>query len=240
MLGHPTRTFLLALAAVCLSVAAVSAESSSNREGDAFLALLAYLEATPIDCPGDIAGGAGDSLCATVDLGTKATRKAVGRYLRSQSDPDGIEPLSRWKQLDGGVSRRFYAGGAIREMRIFDGGTLALLPSPPCSPLDRIDIPSRDPSEEIVAPRRIGPLRVEFPERARAERRGGLVVVQALVDRQGAVTQLCVASAEPEGYGFEQAALDAVRRTRYEPARSGGEPVEFLITTPVRWGFPSP
>jgi len=64
----------------------------------------------------------------------------------------------------------------------------------------------------------------EFPIDARRRGIDGWVDLQFLVNTDGSVGELTVIGAQPVGI-FEQAALDAVRRWRYQPAVRGGQPV---------------
>jgi TonB family protein len=64
----------------------------------------------------------------------------------------------------------------------------------------------------------------EFPIDARRRGIDGWVDLQFLVNIDGSVGELTVIGAQPVGI-FEQAALDAVRRWRYQPAVRGGQPV---------------
>jgi TonB family protein len=76
------------------------------------------------------------------------------------------------------------------------------------------------------------------PPPAAAERRSSAQVVLALeVDATGGVGRIEVLHATPPDEGFEEAALEAVRQWRYEPARKAGAPVAVDITVTV--DFPS-
>jgi periplasmic protein TonB len=46
----------------------------------------------------------------------------------------------------------------------------------------------------------------------------------------GNVTQSQVVSVDPPGYGFETAALTAIRQWKFEPAKLGGYPVAQKAT----------
>lgn len=72
------------------------------------------------------------------------------------------------------------------------------------------------------------------PPPAAAERKSSAQVVLALeVDAGGGVDRIEVLHATPPDQGFEEAALDAVRQWRYEPARKAGKPVAVDITVTV-------
>ena len=62
----------------------------------------------------------------------------------------------------------------------------------------------------------------------------GSVEVALTILRDGGVGWVKVLHADPPGY-FEQAAVDGVRRWRFEPARQDGRPVECRLLTRVRF-----
>ena len=97
-------------------------------------------------------------------------------------------------------------------------------------------------------PRPAGPMRVggdvlppvkrhapppRYPEIARAARIQGTVQLEAVIDATGAVTELRLVKGLP--LGLDQAALDAVRRWRFEPATYNGKPVAVLYNLKIRF-----
>jgi protein TonB len=97
-------------------------------------------------------------------------------------------------------------------------------PPRPAGPVRVADLP--------VTPRKIGDVRPVYPEIARAARLEGTVIMEAVLDTTGRVTQLRVIQSAPM---FDQAALDAVRQWRYTPSLYGGRPVSVLMTITVRF-----
>ena len=72
---------------------------------------------------------------------------------------------------------------------------------------------------------------VVYPESARAEGVEGRVLVQFIVDEQGAVTEPeVIDSPDPR---LDEAALDAVRQLRFIPGSRHGQPVRVRFTVPV-------
>ncbi len=84
-----------------------------------------------------------------------------------------------------------------------------------------------EPPEALHAP----PPR--YPELAQRLGRDGLVVVQAVIDRQGRVRDVRVLRGAP--YGMTEEAVEAVRGWRFRPARRGGEPVAVYYQLTVRF-----
>ena len=102
---------------------------------------------------------------------------------------------------------------------------LVMPPSqPPPRPVRVTDLP--------VAPTKTNDARPVYPEAARMARLGGTVVMEAVLDPAGRVTQLRVIKSAPL---FDQAAMDAVRQWRYTPSMYGGHPVSVLMTITIRF-----
>jgi protein TonB len=71
-----------------------------------------------------------------------------------------------------------------------------------------------------------------YPDIARLARVEGTVIMEAMLDPSGHVTQLRVIKSVPM---LDQAALDAVRQWRYTPSLYYGRPVSVLMTVTVRF-----
>ena len=83
-------------------------------------------------------------------------------------------------------------------------------------------------------PQRLSGPAPSYPSRARARGVEGLVVLRLLVSADGKVEKVSVVESNPEGV-FEQAAIDAARQTRFQPATYQGQPVKMDIEWPVRF-----
>jgi len=90
-------------------------------------------------------------------------------------------------------------------------------------------------TEDVTSPRLVEGVRAKpvYPERARNERISGRVLLQAVITPEGRVEQVETLTVVPEGFGFEEAAIEAVRQWRYEPATRGGIPVSAYFTVKV-------
>jgi protein TonB len=75
----------------------------------------------------------------------------------------------------------------------------------------------------------------EYP--AQAKRRGvsGFVKVYMVIDKNGNVSEAFATAVEPAGFGFEGAALTAVRQYKFSPALVGGVPVQQRFTKEFRF-----
>jgi protein TonB len=76
--------------------------------------------------------------------------------------------------------------------------------------------------------RRVKP---EYPAKAKNSRIDGTVVVRIIIDTAGLPSECAIHSASPPEY-FEEASLDAARRTRFLPGRIKGRPVRTLVLLP--------
>ena len=98
------------------------------------------------------------------------------------------------------------------------------VPQKPSGPVRVVDLP--------VAPKKTIDARPIYPEIARLARREGTVVLEAVLDPTGHVTQLRVIQSVPM---LDQAAMDAVRQWRYTPSTYNGHPVSVLMTITIRF-----
>lgn len=125
-----------------------------------------------------------------------------------------------------------YIPGALDATSGIAGGTglpgpVISVPPPPeppkqTGPVKVADLP--------VPPRKTVDVRPVYPEHARAARIEGVVVMEAVLDPSGHVTQLRVIKSVPM---LDQPALDAVRQWRYTPTMYYGKPVSVLMTITI-------
>lgn len=72
-----------------------------------------------------------------------------------------------------------------------------------------------------------------YPEIARQAREQGLVIVEAVIDESGAVVRAEIVKGLR--FGLNEAALDAIRRWRFEPATLGGKPVAVVYNLTINF-----
>lgn len=111
------------------------------------------------------------------------------------------------------------------------------------SPADSTNLTSRTPrvrrgelvvpGSGVVPPRLLREPKPRYPEFARRTRREGVVAIEVLVDENGLVRDARVA--EPVGFGFDEAALQAARKAEFDPATKDG--VEVKMWTRIRIAF---
>lgn len=100
---------------------------------------------------------------------------------------------------------------------------------------------SRDPTyyparQLDVYPRLLAPLKLDYPERAAAQRVDGNLLLLLLIDEYGTVDEASVVEAQPAGY-FEAAALSVLRMTRFSPAQKQGRPVKSRVLLQVSYRY---
>jgi TonB family protein len=100
---------------------------------------------------------------------------------------------------------------------------------PPSEPTGPIHVGGdMNPPEKISAPQ------PQYTEIARKARIQGVVIVQAIIDKTGAVTSVKLLKGLP--MGLDQAALDAIKRWQFKPATlSDGRPVSVYYTLTVNF-----
>jgi protein TonB len=88
---------------------------------------------------------------------------------------------------------------------------------------------SRDPATgaSLPEPRKTKHVPPRYPAMAQQARVGGMVIIEAVIDREGRVGYARVIKSVPL---LDQAALDAVRQWEFTPTTVGDAPVEVLMT----------
>ena len=116
---------------------------------------------------------------------------------------------------------------------------------PPRSLLPQIEAPLVEdptfyPAAQVdITPRALHPVKPAYPERARKEDIGGYITLLLLIDERGAVREISVAEAVPEGV-FEESAVEAFRHARFAPAERKGRPVKSRALIRVTYEVDDP
>ncbi len=85
---------------------------------------------------------------------------------------------------------------------------------------------------DIAAPTKIRDVQPVYPQEARDANVQGIVIVEAIINRDGSVRDAQVLRSVDM---LDDAALDAVLQWRYTPTLLGGEPVEVIMTVTVNF-----
>jgi protein TonB len=75
----------------------------------------------------------------------------------------------------------------------------------------------------------------DYPDIARKAKVTGSVLLLIVIDKDGRVGTIEVIQAPDARFGFELAAIEAVKRWRYRPARLGGRPVAVQATVRIEF-----
>ncbi|GAB6094688.1 hypothetical protein JCM14469_09400 [Desulfatiferula olefinivorans] len=183
------------------------------------------------------------------------------KSIRDPGDPATVVTMEKPRLIDEPEQARKQAKPDDEEIRrLPDEAALSDRdqPPPPMPDLD-LDTPDFDvaggkgPGMAVVAPPRMAGLdsvfhlneldkkprlvsQIEpvYPHDARRKGIEGKVVVQFVVTRNGQVTDIRVVDATPPGI-FDQKAVDAVGKWRFEPGTYRGNPVDSRVTLPIRF-----
>jgi protein TonB len=86
---------------------------------------------------------------------------------------------------------------------------------------------------DVKAPVNVSRVDPQYTEIARKARIEGIVIIEAIIDRDGNVTDARVL--KPLPMGLDQAALEAVRRWKYKPGTLNGQPVPVIYNLTVNF-----
>jgi TonB family protein len=120
---------------------------------------------------------------------------------------------------DGSAVGKFDVTEGVRTLASSTRGFLAPLKPSPAKRL----------SEGMTAPKVISRVDPLYNEEAKKNRIAGVVIIEATINESGLVTDARIL--KPLPYGLDQAAVDAIRQWRFEPATQDGQPV------PVKFNF---
>ena len=102
-------------------------------------------------------------------------------------------------------------------------------PPPPAPPTQRIRVGGNVAQASLVF--QVKPV---YPPLAKQARIQGVVILEAVIGKDGSISEIRVVSGHPL---LTQAAIDAVKQWRYKPTLLNGEPVEVVTTITVNFAF---
>jgi len=215
--------------------------------------MFGHMGAVIIDCPLEILDEHADKwiLCAGYAASFGIFKLDWENNQRRHDFPESVKPQTPWTLSGGRYSRDYMVDGSPLTF-ILDRGEGRLLAI--YDPGDDIDTGAAEPEEPtpkvlkeagfggVTLPKLIPEWRVEplYPSEAMERGLDGSVTLSVIIHEDGGVGAVTVLAAEPEGLGFEEAAVSAVRRWRYEPSTYEGSPVEvrYTIYIPFIWTAP--
>jgi protein TonB len=86
---------------------------------------------------------------------------------------------------------------------------------------------------DVKPPEKISAPQPQYTEIARKARIQGVVIVQAIIDKQGVVTNVKVL--KPLPMGLDQAAAEAIKSWKFKPATLNGKPVAVYYNLTVNF-----
>lgn len=89
----------------------------------------------------------------------------------------------------------------------------------------------------VTEPRLVREVKPKYPKRARKKGVKGNVILQAIIQENGSVRDVEVLRCNQEKFGFEEAAIAAVKKWRYEPATRNGVPVDVYFAVFVEFKY---
>ena len=115
----------------------------------------------------------------------------------------------------------------LDELDFDDFSNLDAPPPPPSGP-KVVFIPYDDPPQPMTS------IRPQYPEIAQEAGLEGVVVVQAFIDKKGRVKETLILKGVPNT-GLDEAAMEAIRKTRFKPAKQRERAVGVWISIPVNF-----
>lgn len=73
----------------------------------------------------------------------------------------------------------------------------------------------------------------DYPRELRNQGVSGVVMVKVTIDEQGNVTATAVAKSS--NAGFDQFAMDAVKKWKFKPGLQDGNPISMTVTIPIKF-----
>jgi len=152
--------------------------------------------------------------------------------------PDGLQAETGLNEATAGARSSAGAAGAAGAAGvdaiettggIVDGIGVTELPPPIATPAPPIRLHSG-----MAAPRKVRDVVPIYPAMARAVRVQGIVILEAVIDMSGRVESARVLRSISL---LDDAALEAVRQWRFEPARLNGQPVPVVMTVTVNFSL---
>ena len=98
---------------------------------------------------------------------------------------------------------------------------------------DAVGVPVVDITENTVPPKALHKPKPKYLERARTAGKEGVVKLKATIGIDGKASGIEVL--EGMGYGCDEAAIEALKRSRFTPAQKDGKPVAIRINVPYRF-----
>ncbi len=94
-------------------------------------------------------------------------------------------------------------------------------------------IDAQVPVEVDQRPRFLNKVKPEYPAAAKRAQKETTVILEATIGVDGKATDIKVV--DPQGFGLDEAAIEALEKSRFTPAKRGGESVPQRVKIPFRF-----
>lgn len=88
---------------------------------------------------------------------------------------------------------------------------------------------------DVSKPVKIKWVEPDYPELARKARIEGIVILEAIIDENGNLVNARVLRSPGKAFGFDEAALEAVKQWKFKPGLQNGVPVPVIYTLTVEF-----
>ena len=229
---------VVAVLAFTLALATVPATATEDAAAAFVKAAIANLQVQQVPCKKAIEGSGDGSVftCAKTNNDFEAFRDAWDRTLKIPAiSATPLRPVSEWVTQVGG-KMRWYEMADKWIVVTYDPAQRSVTLSyskdqPGVLPLTRGMVPPRRIVREDMATEERRSARVGIRPEA-----SGVVVLSAVIRKDGKVDNVAILGCLPRHQGLEQAALNAVRGWRYEPATRDGAAVNVAMTSAFTYG----
>jgi protein TonB len=103
--------------------------------------------------------------------------------------------------------------------------------TPPEAPTD---VAKPQATSAATLPKLASRLQPAYPAMAQRMRKEATVIVRVLVDESGHVTDTELKGSRA-GFGFDEAAIQAARNARFQPATQNGSPIKMWVDLPIQF-----
>ncbi len=200
--------------------------------------LMDLLSAEPTPCPSDLVSRTEISVlfCGAVSGAPPVVQltAAIDKYLLSVHRARVLD--AGWTEKQGASVRTYSIGGVLVTAQVIAKGHVVVMEYPmQCFPFNPIPEPQVE-GEQWTNPKPVDHGVPRYPELARRARVEADVVLHAMILADGTIGETCLLYNSRPGLDFDTAAVEAVKKWRYEPARIGGEPatVPFVVRVSFR------
>lgn len=199
--------------------------------------ILVELGGETVDCDSSQTGRYENHIavrCGTTEESFKAIRKAWRKANRKGKFASFLawsgDPWRRTTAMERTVYAIFHATPIAVSFDLNDGAIAVRWPESQPSCHTGKEFVWMHQVEDGLAYSRRNRERPDYPEQARVHRSGGAVMGSILVDERGAVTDVCVTGVFPPNMGFEQASIDAIKASTYEPPTLDRDPITIAAS----------